>query len=684
MRGPGLGWHSRRRPVAPGVRARGAARGLWASARLGACALWVAVALPAAAAAPPAAAAAPAAGDQAPTIGLDEIQRGQRGYGLTVFSGTTPERFDAEVLGVLRNLNPDSSFILARLSGRGLEDSGVIAGMSGSPVYFDGRLAGAVAFSWSFARDPIAGITPIAEMRRLEAIGAPGEAPQTGMKPVVSLPRLAALELPPDLLATAIGRLRPTLAAGAASALQWTAVGFGAASEGLLERSLGPVAMGGIAAGEATPPAGGLAPGDPVAAVLVDGDLRLAATGTVTAVTGDSVLAFGHSFLGFGPVAVPMAQAEVVTVVSNLDTSFKVTNVGPVVGAFDQDRRAGLRGRLGAAVPTIPVVVRVHGTGDREFHMRLADEAQVTPALLATCVLGGLEAASYRGGLQGIDLRASFVLADHGVLRLEQSFDGPNAGVEGASYVLALASYLLQNDLAQVQLDGVAIDLVQSASPRTATLVGAHAERTVVRPGEQVRLNVDLVAYRGAAFRRSLDVTLPDGLPAGRYSLLVGDGSSVDAARLAVESVEPVNFPQALRLLRSFHSRRELVVLGVFAGQGLTVAGQPMPRLPGSVRALWGTSPAGGAVPLRLAVAQEHSEQLEVPISGIVRVDLEVRRREPQKPGEEGEVEPDEGVVGPDEGSGGGGSEETRGIAVGAEAPGRPPAAGSGGGGEGR
>jgi hypothetical protein len=159
--------------------------------------------------------------------------------------------------------------------------------------------------------------------------------------------------------------------------------------------------------------------------------------------------------------------------------------------------------------------------------------------------------------------------------------------------------------------------------------VGAHAERTVVRPGERVGINLDLAAYRGERFRRSVSIDLPEDVPAGRYSLLIGDGASADGARLSLEPADPVNFPQLLELLRSLHSRRDLVVLGVYGGPGLAVAGEVMPRLPGSVRSLWGAAASDSAVPLRATIAQEHDETMPMPISGLVRVDLEVRRRDP-------------------------------------------------------
>lgn len=625
----------------------------------------------------------PAAADAtAPTIGLDELTPGQRGYGLTVFAGNRPERFEAEVVGVMRNVSPEVSYILARLSGHGLEQSGVAGGMSGSPVYFDGRLAGAVAFSWAFSNEAIAGITPIAAMRRIPADLPPPAPPGTRPEPIpvaagpgwsdsaspppspVSALDLATRRLPEDLLERELARLVPPLAGGAASGLQWSAAGFGAGTEGLLRRSLGTVAPVGQAPPEAV---GALVPGGTLSAVLIDGDLKLAATGTVTDVTGDGVLGFGHSFLGLGPLTVPMAGAEVVTLLSSRQSSFKIANVGPVVGAIEQDRQSGVRGRLGAVAPTVPLTLTVDGPERRRFEMRLASVPQLTPTLIAVATLGGLEAASYASGVQGLDLEARFRLDGGEELSLAQSLDGDGAGGRAAVLLLAYSAFLLQNEMAEVGLDGVEIEIQQSRTPRTANLVGAHAERAVVRPGEPLTLHLDFTAYRGEPFRRALELTIPPSLPEGRYHLLVGDGVSVDAARLAVERAEPVTLRQALALLRSMHSNRELVVLGVRRAPGLSVAGEVMPQLPGTVRSIWSAADPGGAVPLRLAVAQTESLSMPVPVAGILRVDLTVERREPLTAGGVGAAPAVEPIAG---GDGGDGDDGDPGVAEGSPAEG--------------
>jgi hypothetical protein len=556
-----------------------------------------------------------------PTISLSEIQRGQKGYGLSVFAGTEPERFEVEVIGIMRNVSPEVSYILARLTGKGLEKSGVAGGMSGSPVFLDGKLAGAVAFSWPFTNEAIAGITPIGSMRQLSGFKP---IPVSPPPPEVKLSDILTHHIPQDLIATQFSRLLPRFADGAAPAVQWTATGFGERSTGMLRQVLGSVSSAGKAAPGTVPD--DLTPGKAVDVVLVDGDFQLAANGTVTDRYGDQVLAFGHPFLGLGPVRVPMATAEVVTVLSSANSSFKISNTGRIVGAFEQDRKTGIQGRIGVEAPMVPMVVKVRTERPREYHMRLAALPEFMPLLVGSGVVAGLEAASYTSGSQSLDMTAHVRLRRYGDLEVRQSFDGNSAVSEASTFLLSIVSYLTQNSLEKVEVESVDVDLAQTDQPTAANLVGANASRTVVHPGDHITLNLDLVPYRGERFRHTVPLDLPGDLPAGRYSLLVGDGASVDAARLSMQPAEPVSFPQALDLLRSFHSRRDLLVLGFYGGPGLS----------GSVRSLWGAAASGSAVALRAAIVQEKHETLAVPVQGVIRIDLEVRRREPSSGDDDG------------------------------------------------
>lgn len=563
-----------------------------------------------------------------PAFPLAEAYRGQRGYGYTVFAGSEPERFEVEVLGVMRNLSPEVSYILARLTGHGLEQIGIAAGMSGSPVYLDGRLAGAVAFSWPFSHEAIAGITPIDSMRRLATMkDRPERAPAPAS---VSVADIVSHRLPDDLLERELRRLAPHGLGGAVPAFQWTAAGWSPGVQGLFGRTLGVLAPSGRAAPGSVPDT--LVPGSAVSIVLADGDFQLAAHGTVTDRIGDQVFAFGHPFLGLGPLRVPMATSEVVTVLSSANNSFKISNSGRIVGAFEQDRLTGIYGKIGAEAPMIPMTLKVTSAETREaqeFSVRLAELPEFLPLLVGTSVLNGLDSASRSGGAQGVDLSARLDLEGYGVLEVRQTFDGDNAGTQVATHLLGVVAFLVQNPIERARLRKVEVQVEQFSSPRFAAVVGAHADRTVVRPGDRVNVSLDLAAFRGERFRRSLAVDLPEDLPAGRYSLLVGDGASVDAARLAIEPATPVSMHQALEVLRANHSRREIVALGVYAGTGLSVGGEVMPRLPGSVRSLWSAAASGSAVALRSTVAQQVAVPSPVPLLGMVRLDLEVRRKAP-------------------------------------------------------
>jgi hypothetical protein len=586
-----------------------------------------------------------------PAFSLDRVQAGQRGYGLSVFAGSEPERFEAEILGVLRNISPDTSFILARLTGRNLETTGVIAGMSGSPVYIDGQVAGAVAAAWPFSKEAIALVMPIESMRRLRGSTAAPDAASSATATTDSdfLRQLVTGKLPEALLGERLAALVPRSPGGSTSGLEWSAAGFGERSLGMLREAVGAVSPSGQADAAGAPAdSSALVPGGAVAGVLVDGDLRLAVTGTVTDRTGDEILAFGHPFLDAGPVLLPMAPAQVITVLASQYSSFKLASFGEPIGAFDEDRSVGVHGRIGVHAPTVPLQVKV---GERIFQMRLAAVPQLLPTLVAISAVGCLDAANHVAGAQGLDVELVLRTREHGELRMRQSFDGDQAAGQSAAFVVAVAGFLMDNSLAKLTLDGVSVDYATSREPRTATITGAHAERTVVRPGDMVTVNVDFLAYRGAPFRRTLEIAVPEDLPNGRYSLFVGDGATIDGVRLNLEPAAPQNFAQAMELLGSLHSRRELVALGVFGGRGLAVAGTIMPRLPGSVRSLWSAAASGSATPLRAAIAQQVVEPLEAPADGGVRIDLEVRHRDGVGPS--GEVPGDEGDAADKTGEGG-------------------------------
>jgi hypothetical protein len=574
------------------------------------------------------------------TITLAEVERGQMGYGFSVFEGTVPERFDVEVVGVLRNFNPGISFIVGRLRGRGLEEIGVIAGMSGSPVYIDGRLAGAVGFSWDFSTGAVAFITPIDQMRHLSSLPAlPPIRPVASLGDARNLLRLVerdglrgVLDQQVEAVAAMLGGAGGAQGfEGARSSVQFAAAGFSAANRDLLGRALGAVAPSGTLH---TDDFGELGPGSAVAAILVAGDFKLAASGTVTERRGDEVLAFGHPLFSLGPVSVPMAPAEVVTVVPSRLSSFKLTNVGTPIGAFDEDRSTGVRGRIGAVAPMMPVrlIVRAGGDeaghgllgGDHEYHLELADLPLLRPTLSATSVLQALDTAGHSSGDQGLDVTLRFDLGAHGELAIDQSFDGPSAGLDSALYLLQLVAFFELNDLEEIDIASIEVEATRYQRPRTATVERVVADRKQVRPGETIALRVSLVAPGGERSERQLEAAVPADARPGPLYLFVGDATSIDAVRLQIEPVDPANVRESLELLRSYHSRNGFGVLAARPARGVIVDGTALPDLPPSLRAVLQSPSAQQVKRLSLIIASESYLPAEGPIAGAARIDLEV------------------------------------------------------------
>jgi hypothetical protein len=512
--------------------------------------------------------------------------------------------------------------------------------MSGSPVFVGDQLAGAVAFSWSFASDAIAGVTPIGAMRDLTKlpVSPPVRAVSAAAGTMPTIQQLVTGTFPDGLLEERLAALAPRLVAGAASGLQWTSAGFGDTTRGLLEQALGPVAPSGSRPELETE----LAAGSAVAGVLVGGDLQLTVTGTVTERRGDDILAFGHPYLGLGPIDLPMAPAEIISVVSSRASSFKLANVGPVVGAFTEDRLVGILGKVGRRARTIPVDIRIGtdarpapagaaarraapaGETDREFHLEIAEIPLTTPTLAAVGVLEAMNVARHQSGNQDLTVDATVEMAGFDPLHLERHFSGPSAAINAALYVLSVTSFVLNNESEEVTIERLSVDLTQSGEPRTVSLLAAHPSERSVRPGDDVALRLELRRYRGETFHRNVTVTLPADLPAGPYYLFVGDGGSIDGARLTMEPSEPNDFREALELLRKLHRSTDLVVLGVLPSPGLVVDGRTLPRLPGSVRSIWSASGPLTAKPVGLAIRAVEAQSLDFPLTGGVRVDLQV------------------------------------------------------------
>lgn len=608
---------------------------------------------PAAPPAPPAAkvpAAPPAAEAYAavPTIEFDQLTRGQKGYGFTVFAGSEPERFEVEVLGIKRAQDiAGVDHLITRLSGHGLEKSGVAGGMSGSPVYFDGKLAGAVAFTYNFASEPIAGITPIGAMRELPfEKGASGLLPITApqRRPVALAPVTLADLLDDDPGRKAFDQMLDLLApagGGGRSAVTFASSGLPSEIRRMLESRLGPLAPSAPPAGSrqvkggggGADPAGGVPArpveaGDSVALVMVRGDLDLSAVGTVTDRIGDRVLVFGHQIFGgtggLGPMRFPMAEAEVVTVMPGLEESFKIANVGAPIGSFLEDRGVGSVAISGPVWPMVPVAIKVRptdGAPERTFHTEVAGDRLFRGFLIVMSTVGAVAGVGHDQGAQSVDVDFCFRLAKVDDLCGQYSYAGGQAVVDAAFQLMEYSTFFAFNDFEEVTIDSVEIEF-NLREERRSTLVAAWPDRRKVAPGDKLGLWLEIEDYQGGRRRERLEYSIPRDV-AGRFYLMIGDGQTVDRTYAQLEKPQAKSLRHGLELLREKRSSRELHLFGLERGAGITLGGRALPELPGSQRTLFGAA-AEASLPWR--IVGEKVVKLDNVATGMVRIDLEVQR----------------------------------------------------------
>jgi hypothetical protein len=457
-------------------------------------------------------------------LSLDGVHAGQNGVGRTVFSGDRVEEFQAEILGVLDNVGPKQSLILARLSGGPLAKTGVMAGMSGSPVYVDGKLIGAVAFSFPFTTEPLCGIRPIEDMLAEEpAAPTRAEAPSLqallrGEKPLLpASPRSNGAE---GMLPIA------------------TPVSFGGFTERTLEvfgdqlRNLGLRPVQGVSgrARDAVS-SGPLEPGSMISVGLIEGDMSVSAAGTVTMVDGDQVYAFGHPFVSSGPARLPMARASVLTLVPNLNNSFKLAATGDEIGAITLDRSTGVAGRIGAKPDMVPAAFDVNS---RAYRMTLVRDAYLTPFLLQMAAFAVVDSTERQLGPSTIRVhgRARF-RGDAPDLDLGDVYSGPTSvSVQAALGTAAPLAFVMQASGEKLEVADLEFQVEATPEQRAVKIARAWTDRETVEPGQSVRLFVLLRDGEGRETLHKDAFNLPANLPAGEIFLSVADATTMNMTEL--------------------------------------------------------------------------------------------------------------------------------------------------------
>ena len=603
---------------------------------------------------PAPAAAAPVAKNAADArlFPLEDVRPGMKAVGWTVFRGTEPEEFGVEILGVLPGFpGPRQSAIIARLTGPLAERTGVFAGMSGSPVYIDGRLVGAVAFSFPFSKEPIAGITPIKQMID---IFERGSEPGTGGRReahTVSFTQLAATEWKPALPKPAVTGAPLVASVAQGSPLiplmgqQFqpiaTPVVFGGISQEslalftpqLLASGLLPVSgAGGAAAITPLAPSNEktLAPGTSVSVQLVRGDFSIAASGTVTFRDKDRIYAFGHPFLSLGAADMPMTESSVVTVVANANNSFKLAVPSQMVGAISQDRATGIYGQLGQTPKMIPVRVNLHTSRDRTevYTYEVASDSFLTPLLLNLTVFNTITSSERSLGDQTLSVRGQINVKGQPAIQIDRRFSASaNAALLAAGSIAVPVSALMSSGFEGVELGPITLDIASADSRRVATLDRIALDRNEARRGETVEVQAYVRTESGKQFVQRIPVQIPADVPPGQLVLFVGDGGTLQQAS-AAQSFVPKDLGQLVGAINKMKKNDRLYVKLFRITTGAVIGTDEMPNLPPSfVATLNSDRTSGGYTPTVLSpVGETELPPAEYVINGQQLITISVIR----------------------------------------------------------
>ena len=556
---------------------------------------------------------------------LEDLKPGMKGIARTVFSGTEPEEFGVEILGVLPGFPaPRQSAIIARLTGANAERTGVFGGMSGSPVYIEGRLVGAIAFSFPFSKEPIAGITPIKQMIDIFERGPERNTGAGGESRTYSFTELASADWKPRLPKPAVTGapfVAPVAANSPLIALLGqqlqpiaTPVVFGGVSQEALAiyapqlqaNGLLPVSgVGGAAAITTLAPITEktLAPGTSVSIQLVRGDYSIAASGTVTWRDGNRIYAFGHPFLSLGASDMPMTEASVVTVIPNASNSFKLSVPGRMVGNMSQDRATGIYGQLGQSPKMIPVRVNLRTSRDRleTYSYEVANDSFLTPLLLNLTIYSTITSSERSIGDATISVSGKINIVGQDSITVDRRFSAANAPMLAAGSVAVPVNALLSSGFENVQIGGITLDITASETKYAATLERIALDRTEAGRGETVEVQAYVRTESGKQFVQRIPVQIPRDVPLGQLLVFVGDGSALQQGS-ASQAFVPQDLSQLVGAINKMKKSDRLYVKLFRITPGAVIGTSELPNLPPSMLATLNSDrTSGGYTPTILS-----------------------------------------------------------------------------------
>lgn len=542
---------------------------------------------------------------------VGEIRPGMRGYGLSVFRGTEPERFDVEVIDVLHNFRPDQDLILIRTPHPLLDRARGVAGMSGSPIYLEGRLAGAYSYGWSYGTDPVVGVTPIANM--LATLGRPVRLDMfPGAKPLPSRPRAMSSPpsaapaknrlagLPPyrgDHSVDALSTIRAVRAKAAASegpvGLHRASTpvmlgGFSDAAAHLLAQELEPLGLVATQASVGATERGGPArfePGGAIAVELARGDIAITAVGTVTYIApGGRTLAFGHPMMEAGATGLPTATARVLHVLVSELRSFKIAEAARSLGTLVQDRQPAIVVEPDIEAARIPVRVEVHGAKGApktEWNVEVASHRILTPPIVFAVIANAIKSTA--GDVEDVVFRAhsKVGIEGHGIVSLDEQGYSPIGAASPAAFsqlrMFGLMEAAFGNPFETSRITSIDLELDLDFSRDVYQVAEASVPYDEVDPGEDVTIYVRLRSIDRPDVIRAVQVPIPEAAAGQAVRVLVAGGNHV-----AIEQPRPRSLGDLIDQTQRRYPATSLVVALQMPTRGLTFEGHVVDALPAS------------------------------------------------------------------------------------------------------
>ena len=573
------------------------------------------------------------ADDTSAIFPLSQVQPGMKGVAYTIFAGDEIEKVDLVVLGVLHNaLGPKQDIILVQLLGEKAEHTGVVAGMSGSPVYFDGKLAGALSLKLgTFTKEAIGGVTPIENM--LDVQNAPEPAAN-------ATPQSSAASIQPANIENTFSAARVPLpenfarqtSAGAGQFLvpietPLITTGLYPETIALFSKQLSAWGMSMMAGGTAAPSPedAQLKPGDMVGVELIRGDLSISPGCTVTTVDHGKILACGHPIFSFGNVSMPLSRAHVVTTLASSMASTKIISTGGTIGTLTQDRVTAIGGRLGDGPPMIPVdVTLVTGAEQKQFHFEIIESPQLTPLLVALATYNGIIGNTTYGEGSTLQLDGEIAIKGHTTVTLKDLFPPTDNPVPGGFFVAtdvqSTFGQIYSNPYEIPHITAIHLRVTALPERRAATIDDAWVEANEVRPGQTVNVKVQLRPYRGAAFVQEFPITIPMQAARGTLQLVVSDAETVNRTVQSLAASSQGQLPgleELLKLMNRAHQNDRLYATLLQPTPTLMVEDKVMPNAPASaINVLDQRQSPGGARLLYQSTAGEWSVEMHQVISG--------------------------------------------------------------------